>query len=152
MKEKEMKYFEYCMFFYFLIGVIGHVLIKFTDIDFTALTILYVNTFTPVLFAYLIVSCILYKYSNYWMNIIDGILSFVLTMVYPYPIFIYIYNFNKYLYYFLGLCFAFIPLVFCAIDKKKIELFHLIKVLTRLLIIIFVVFIILMLNSCGARF
>ena len=50
---------------------------------------------------------------NFLMNVIDGILCFILTAFYPYPVSVEIYDFNKYLYYFLGACFSFLPIIFC---------------------------------------
>ncbi len=142
-----VKYFEIVAFIYFFIGII----ILFLKLEFLDVLInFYSNTFLFMFIAYLIFGCMFYKHRSYLMNIIDGLFCFGLTFFYPFPSFnIYIYDFNKYLYYFLGGCFSFLPLIFCVIDKEKIAFFHIFRTVTRIFMIIFAVFVILLLKSCG---
>ena len=153
MKEKKYKIFEYIAFIYFFTGVLCGLILEYTNIKLGILeflTLFYLYTFLFASLVYLIFGCLLCKHRSFLMNIIDGILCYCLTIFYPYPIFHHIYNFNKYLYYFLGGCFAFLPLIFCVIDKKKIDKYHLLKTITRILMIIFVVVIMLTIKSCNS--
>lgn len=152
MKFKLIKYFEIVAFIYFIVGALCGLQIQYSPIKFEFLEIIvmfYMYTFYWCGIVYLIFGCILYKHRNFFMNVIDGILCFTLTVFYPYPVFISIYDFNKYLYYFLGGCFSFLPIIFCIIDKKKIDTFHILKTITRIFMIIFIVLIILIMNSCS---
>jgi hypothetical protein len=152
-KFKLIKCFEIVAFIYFFIGVLCGLQIQYSLVDFEIpefISMFYVYTFYFCGIVYLIFGCILYKHRSFLMNLIDGILCFILTVTYPYPVFISIYEFNKYLYYFLGGCFSFLPVIFGIIDKKKIDAFHILKTVTRIFMITFIVLIILIINSCSA--
>ena len=152
--KKILKYFEIFYFIYFLVGVVCGILVYF-GMDFEFLEFLFgfysYTFFLPISsIIYIIFGCLLCKHKNYLINIVDGVLCFILIVCYPgFPCY-YIYDFNKYLYYFMGLCFSFLPLLFCIIEKKKIEFFHILKTVTRIFMIIFAVLFILILQSCGA--
>ena len=152
MKSMFIKWFEIIAFIYFLVGVLCGIQIQYSPINFEIPDII-LNYLGPTyLFSgiiYLVFGCILYKHRSFLMNVIDGILCFILTVFYPYPVCYDIYNFNKYLYYFLALCFSFLPIIFCTINKNKIKFFHIFKTITRILMIMVMVLIILILNSCS---
>ena len=152
MKLKLIKWFEIIAFIYFLVGVLCGIQIQYSPINFEIPEIVgmfYMYTLFWSGIVYLVFGCILYKHRNFLMNVIDGILCFILTAFYPYPVSIEIYDFNKYLYYFLGACFSFLPIIFCIIDKNKIKFFHIFKTITRIFMIIFIILIILIMNSCS---
>ena len=152
MKLRLIKCFEIIAFIYFFIGVLCGIQIQYSPISFEIPDIVgmfYTGTFLWCGNVYLVFSCILYKHRNFLMNVIDGILCFILTAFYPYPVFLFIYDFNKYLYYFLGVCFSFLPIIFCIIDRNKIKFFHIFKTITRIFMIIFIILIILIMNSCS---
>lgn len=152
--KKFLKYFEMFYFIYFLVGVVCGILVYF-GMDFEFLEFLFgfysYTFFLPISsIIYIIFGCLLCKHRNYLINIVDGVLCFILTVFYPSFTCYYIYGFNKYLYYFMGLCFSFFPLIFCIIEKNKIEFFHIVKTVTRIFMIIFAVLVILIVKSCGA--
>lgn len=152
MNFKLIKYFEIVAFIYFLFGTLCGLQIQYSPINFEIpeiIVMFFTYTFYWCGIVYLIFGCILYKHRNFLMNVIDGILCFILTVFFPYPVFGLIYDFNKYLYYFLGGCFSFLPIIFCIIDKKKIDAFHILKTITRIFMIIFIILIILIMSSCS---
>ncbi len=154
MENNKIKIFEIISFVYFFIGAVCEILIEYTNISFAYLDIItkfYMFTFMWISVLYLIIGCILCKHRHYLMNIIDSALCFCLIAVSPFPIFVYIYDFNKYLYYSLGLCFSCLPLIFCIIDKTKINSFYILKTITRIFLIIFTVLVIIMFKSCGSN-
>ena len=152
-KVKFIKWFEIIAFIYFLVGVLCGIQILYSPINFEIPDIVgmfYMYTIFWSSIVYLVFGCILYKHRNFLMNVIDSVLCFVLTAFYPYPVSIAIYDFNKHLYYFLAGCFTFLPIIFCIIGKNKIKFFHIFKTITRILMIMFIVLIILIMNSCSA--
>ena len=152
MEDNKFKIFEIAVFVYFFIGTVCGLLIAYTQIRFEFLymiTCFYMYTVIWSSLIYLTVGCLFYKHRYFLMNIIDGALCFCLTALYPYPVYIIIYRFNKYLYYFLGGCFSLLPLIFCIMDKTKIDLFHIFKIITRIFMIVFMIVTILLLKSCG---
>ena len=152
MGKKLIKWFEIVAFIYLFVGVLCGIQIKYQPINFEIpefIGMFYTYTFWAIGCIYLVFGCLLYKHRNFFMNIIDCILCFILTVFNPYPVCIAIYDFNKYLYYLLGFCFSFLPIIFCVIDKKKIDFFHVFKTITRIFMIIFIVLIILIMQSCS---
>lgn len=152
MKLKLIKWFEIIAFIYFLVGVLCGIQFLYSPINFEIPDIVgmfYMSTIFWSGIVYLVFGCILYKHRNFLMNVIDSVLCFVLAAFYPHPVCYDIYNFNKYLYYFLAGCFSFLPIIFCIIDKNKIKFFHIFKTITRILMIMAMVLIILILNSCS---
>lgn len=145
--------FEVVAFLYFLIGVVCGLTIYYPQIDLV-IPDFFVNsyyvTFIWFPYFYLLFGCLLFSYGNFWLNIVDCILCFLLSVFYPYPVYVEIYNFNKYLYYLLGFCFSFLPMLVCVVRKNKVDFNHIFKTITRILMVIFFVLVILILNSCGA--
>ena len=99
MKVKFIKWFEIIVFIYFLVGVLCGIQIQYSPINFKIPDIILDYLGPTYIFSgiiYLVFGCILYKHRNFLMNVIDGILCFILTVFFPYPVCYDIYNFNKY--------------------------------------------------------
>lgn len=137
-------------FIYFLFGAIFSVSIEYNFFEIPEIIAsFYVYTFIWAFFIYVIYGCFCVKHRNILMNIFDGLLCFILTCFYPYPIVISLYENYKNLYYVLSGIFIFLPIIFSFIDKEKIDFEKIIKVFTRVAMIIFIIMIVLMLQSCG---
>lgn len=157
--SKILKYYEYFVFIYFLIGVFCLVFdeyfIKIEIINSLYImgSIAYVGSLIYVCISYLIIGCIIDKHKYAILNFIDTFSCIGAMMPILYSFFsplvgMYTDSFKEktYVYYIVGGFFSLIPLLFCYIDNEKIELRHILKVLTRILIIVFIV--LFMLGAC----
>ena len=145
MKKKLLLAFDIIIGIYFLLGII---FIKIDIVD-NPLFGFYFTTFMFMPLVYIVFGCLCYKHKNLVMNIIDGALCYILTAIFPYPVCSDLYIFNAVIYNILGICFSFLPLLFCIIDKEKVNIITFLKVVVRILMIIFTVYVLLILNSCG---
>ena len=147
MRKKLRNYFEIIAFLYFAIGVFFGFIIEVAKIDigiFEFIAILYMDTFLLALFLYFIYGILIYKHKSIFINIIDSIM-YLLTIFGL----ISIYDFSKVLYYLIGLCFSLSPLLYSIIDKERDNLYYVLRIITRILMVLFLILIVLMLGSCS---
>lgn len=151
----KIKKFDLFFFVYFLTGIITYKI--YVDIGndyskeslFNIIVIFYLYSFYIFSLIYLISVCFFVKHRHILMNIIDGILCYILTCLLPSPVLTYIYEYNMLLYYILSGIYIILPIVFNYIDKEELDINNVLKVVTRLLMIIFTLFTIFILNSCS---
>ena len=101
--------------------------------------IIFVLLFNTVFLTY---ECILYKHQNKIFNYIDIILCYFLVVILPLPVSIFMYLGYPILYFILSFIFILLPIIFSVIEKTKINVDIVLRVIIRLLMIISVVLII----------
>ena len=101
--------------------------------------IIFVLLFNTVFLTY---ECILYKHQNKIINYIDIILCYFLVVILPLPVSIFMYLGYPILYFILSFIFILLPIIFSVIEKTKINVDIVLRVIIRLLMIISVVLII----------
>ena len=164
MDEKKLKTFEIITLLIYSIGPVWGLQMKIGMINdfvyyitgecellyffYRYVVTIYLGTLLVIPVAYLILGCIFYKRNDVKMNIIDSVLCVCSTFVFPVPISILIYFVCPFLYYLLGCFFVFLPLICCEVEKKIIDSFHILKIITRILMIVTTVIFILSLESC----
>lgn len=151
-KEGLYKY-EKVMFIYFLVGVIGVINIVYIDTDIgdvimSLLAPIYLYTFQLAYVTYLAMSCVGYKHKSIIMNIIDALFCLPLIPILAMDI----YESSKTIFYLVGGCFSFLPMLFGLIDERRIESLQILKMCTRVLMVVFIVLIVIMLDSCSVNF
>lgn len=148
---KSLKYFDYGYFVISLLSVIISYL-NIKKIIYTHFLFSFSMIFTMVCgFIYLIGGCLLYNHKKKILYFIDSLFCICLLFVWPYPIFVNIYEYSEHLYYFLGAVFSLLPLAYCYIEKVKVDFRVIIKSLTRICMILLIIFLILFLQSCSFK-
>lgn len=145
-EEDTFNNFFYAMFFYFLIGVVigyGSNIGFLSEIS-ELIMMGYLLTLGLAVLIYYIISSFGECHKSFLMNIIDAIVGFFAIRL------SYSTQFQSFISLIVGGGYSFIPLLFLYIDKKDFDIIVIFKTLTRILMLLLIIFMVLLLDSCGA--
>lgn len=124
---------------YFIIAVIFQVyktqLMNASD-SLTALYYIILIAFEPIVFVYLGMDFEQYGHKSTLLCILDGILTYILLIVYPGLISYYLFIMIPVLYFILGLIYICIPFIHCYFDKVKVNTAIILKFFTKALMVL----------------